>query len=279
MSKVSIVIPCYNSGKHLGEAVESALAQTWQDIEVVIVDDGSNDPETLELLKTAHWPRTRILHQGNGGPSAARNRAILEASGSYILPLDADDTIEPEYVAKAAKVLDTHPGVGVVYCKARKFGAEIGPWSLPDYSLKELVIDNVIFVTALYRKSDWEAVGGYNESLRHGVEDYEFWVKMVHQGYGVVQLDECLFNYRVQNKSRTTSFQKDRERIVSTYADIFRANKDFFAAHAEYLFEHRFSLDDELTHFRGRYGKLDAFLNSHPSMLMFFKRLKRILRF
>lgn len=278
VSKVSIVIPCYNSGAHLEEAVTSALAQTWPDVEVVIVDDGSTDPATIHLLQTACWPRTRISHQANAGPSAARNRAIYEARGDYILPLDADDTIEPEYVAKAVAVLDTRPEVGVVYCKARKFGAETGVWMLPDYSLRELVIDNVIFVTAMYRKSDWMSIGGYNESLRHGVEDYEFWVKMVHQGCEVVQLDEQLFNYRIQKKSRTASFQKNRENIISTYAGIFRANVDFFATHAEYLFEHRFRLQDELTHLRGRYGKLDAFLNAHPAVLRICKRLKRILR-
>jgi glycosyltransferase involved in cell wall biosynthesis len=276
VNKVSIIIPCYNSGAHLGEAVTSALAQTWPDVEVVIVDDGSTDPTTTHLLQTARWPRTRIFHQANAGPSAARNRAIFEAQGAYILPLDADDTIEAEYAAKAVAVLDTQPEVGVVYCRARKFGAEIGPWLLPDYSLRELVIDNVIFVTAMYRKSDWANVGGYNESLRHGVEDYEFWVKMVHRGCGVVQLDEDLFNYRIQKKSRTNSFQKDRGNIVSAYAEIFRANTDFFAAHAEYLFEHRFGLQEELTHLRGRYGKLDAFLNTHPAILRICKRMKRI---
>lgn len=278
MSRVSIIIPCYNAGDLLNEAVESALAQTWQDLEIVIVDDGSTDPVTQKIIEQAAWPRTRVVRQANAGPSAARNRAIEMATGQYILPLDADDTIEPEYVAKAVAILDARPEVGVVYCKARKFGAEEGPWNLPAYSLQELVIDNVIFVTALYRKADWVGVGGYNEQLRHGVEDYEFWVKIVHLGRQVVQLDECLFNYRIQPVSRTTTFQEGRSDIVRTYAEIFRRNIEFYSANAELLYEHRFRSNDELTYWRHRYGKLDAFLNRRPRLLQLVRILRRVFR-
>ncbi|WP_161596297.1 glycosyltransferase family 2 protein [Rhodanobacter glycinis] len=279
MPQVSIIIPCYNAGELLTEAVQSALAQTWQDLEVVIVDDGSTDPVTQKIIEQASWPRTRIVRQANAGPSAARNRAIEIATGQYILPLDADDTIEPEYVAKAVAILNAHPEVGIVYCKARKFGAEEGPWNLPTYSLQELVIDNVIFVTALYRRADWVAVGGYNEKLRHGVEDYEFWVKIVHLGREVVQLDENLFNYRIQQKSRTTSFQDGRAAVVETYAEIFRSNIAFYAEHAEVIYEHRFGLYDELGYWRSRYGRLDAFFNRHPTLLKIGRQLKRICRY
>jgi glycosyltransferase involved in cell wall biosynthesis len=278
MSRVSIVIPCFNGGEHLGDAVRSALDQTYTDIEVIIVDDGSTDPVTKQVLAGASWPRTRIIHQANAGPSAARNRAIREATGEFILPLDADDTIEPEYVAKAVAVLEAQPEVGVVYCKATKFGAEQGPWNLPVYTLRELVIDNVIFVTALYRKSDWADVGGYNESLRHGVEDYEFWVKVVNKGRKVVQLDERLFNYRTQEKSRTSAFQKERSAVVQTYAEIFRSNISFYANHADFLFEHRFGLYDELAYWRSRYGRLDAIFNRHPVLFKLGRCIKRLLR-
>lgn len=277
MNKVSVVIPCFNSGEFLDEAVQSALAQTWTNLEVVIVDDGSTDPLTLRLLDESRWPRTRILRQGNAGPAAARNHAVREATGSYILPLDADDTIEPTYVEKAVAVLEARPDVGCVYCKARKFGAEQGPWNLPVYTLRELVIDNVIFVTSLYRKTDWERVGGYNEKLRHGVEDYDFWVKIVHLGRDVVQLEEDLFNYRIQKSSRTSSFLEGRSNVVETYAEIFRSNIGFYAEHADVLFEHRFGLYDELHYWRSRYGRLDAFLNGHPRLLGFLRAVKRCL--
>ena len=96
------------------------------------------------------------------------------AGGEFILPLDADDRFDPTYADKALAVMHQRPDVGIVYCDAMKFGAASGLWSLPAYSVREMVIDNVIFCSSLFRKSDWEAVGGYNENLRHGMEDYEY---------------------------------------------------------------------------------------------------------
>lgn len=309
-----MVIPCFNAGQHLAEAVESGLAQSYKNLEIVIVDDGSTDAGTLSLLEQAQWPRTRIFHQVNAGPSAARNHAIREARGDYILPLDADDTIEPTYAEKAVAAIEAQSDIGCVYCKAMKFGAESGPWDLPPYALDELVIDNVVFVTALFRKSDWEKIGGFDERLRHGVEDYDFWVKMAASGKEIVQLNEYLFNYRVQEKSRTTRFQDGVDSKVSTYADIFRSNKDFFAKHAEHLFRHRFRLyaeleawrtrcekaerendglsaqwqaryqalearaEGELGYWKARYGELDAFLGRHASLRKAAGRLKTLVK-
>lgn len=261
---VSVVIPCYNAGVELDEAVRSALAQTWPSIEVIVVDDGSTNPATLAMLHDARWPRTRILHKGNGGPASARNMAIRNANGQYILPLDADDLIDSTYVEKAVRVLASRPEVGIVYCRAMKFGAENGPWELPPYTLRELVIDNVIFVTSLFRREDWERVGGFSESLKLGVEDYDFWVKIVALGREVHQIDEFLFHYRVGHLSRTTGFSSDRTAIVKTYAEIFRGNRDFYARHAEYIFEHRFGMYDELLRYRSRYGSMERFLVKHP---------------
>lgn len=252
MKRVSVVIPCYNAGDFLDEAVQSALRQTWPELEVVIVDDGSDDLRTRDLLDHCRWPRTRVLRQANAGPAAARNHAIRQACGDYILPLDADDTIEPTYAEKAVAVLDERPDVGCVYCKALKFGAETGPWELPPYRPEELAVDNVIFVSAMFRKSDWQAIGGFDEQLLCGVEDYDFWVKMVASGKVVVQLDEFLFNYRVQNESRTTQFQNGQEAKVLTYAQIFRNNHEFYAAYAETVFRHRFDLYEQLDQWRAR---------------------------
>lgn len=275
--KVSITIPCYNAGDQLVEAVESALAQTYPDVEIVIVDDGSTDLRTQEILRSQRWPRTRVLFQRNAGPAAARNRAIEAAEGDLILPLDADDRIAATYVEKAVAAMEGRPDVGIVYCKAMKFGAEEGPWNLPPYTLRELVIDNVIFVTSLFRKSDWRAVGGFNEALLHGVEDYDFWIRIVNLGRQVVQLDEYLFFYRIQEASRTTGFSNNREAVVSTYAQIFRSNVDFYARNAEYLFEHRFGLYDRLQYYQQRYGKLEALLARSPRIRSLARGLARLL--
>lgn len=273
MARVSVVIPCFNAGEHLDEAVRSALAQTHADLEVVIMDDGSTDPATRRLLDgAAAWPRTRILRQANAGPSAARNAAIEAATGEFILPLDADDRIEPGYVEQAAAILQSRPEVGIVYCRAMKFGAESGPWQLPDYSERELAVDNVIFVTSLFRREDWRSAGGFNPELRHGVEDYDFWLRIVGLGRDVVRLDAPLFHYRVQAASRTTGFSADREAMVATYARIFRDHLPFFARHAEVLFAHRFAVSDELERYRARYGRFEAWLARHPRLARGLRR-------
>lgn len=278
MSRVSVVIPCFNAGEFVDEAVRSALAQTWTDLEVVVVDDGSTDAATQRVLDAAAWPRTRVLRQDNAGPSAARNRAIAAASGEFILPLDADDRIDPTYVEKAMAAFAADPGLGVVYCKATRFGAAEGPWQLPDYTPRELVIDNVIFVSGVFRKSDWARVGGYGEHLRHGVEDYDFWVRMVGAGCRVHQIDEALFHYRVQAESRTSGFARDRAAMVATYAEIFRGNLDFYARNAEVLFEHRFALYDELARYRTRYGWIETALARHPRIARWAAALVRRFR-
>lgn len=275
--RVSIVIPCFNAGDLLVEAVESALAQTHDDVEVVIVDDGSTDARTIQIVETSHWPRTRVIRQANAGPAAARNAAISAATGRYILPLDADDRIGPEYASEALRVLRRQPEVGVVYCRAEKFGAEGGPWLLPAYNLRELVIDNVVFVTAMFRREDWERVGGYSEGLRHGVEDYDFWIKIVSLGREVVQLEGCHFFYRVQQQSRTTGFSRDRAVMVRTYADIVRANAPFFLENMEFIFEHRFELYDELQGYRKRYSGVEVYLARFPLLGRIFDAGLRVM--
>lgn len=278
MSRISIIIPCYNAGDLLVESIDSALAQTWPDIEVIVVDDGSTDSRTIEVLESLERPRTRIVRQENAGPAAARNRAVECATGEFILPLDADDLFDPSYAAKAMAEMEKNPNVGIVYCDAMKFGAASGIWRLPAYTVREMVIDNVIFCSSLFRKADWATVGGYNERLRHGMEDYEFWIKLIALGRDVAKIDEPLFHYRIQESSRTTKFMDNTSTVVATYAEIFRSNADFFAKHAEYLFEHRFGLYRDIDHFRFRYGKLDGFLESRTWLKSFARFIHQLIR-
>lgn len=245
MPLVSIVIPCYNAGNYLTESVASVRSQTFTDWEIIIVDDGSTDPETLcALAELEASGDLKIFRQSNAGPAAARNKAITEAKGTYILPLDADDTIEPTYLERGVHLLEQDLDLGIVYCKAMKFGCESGPWHLPPFSLEEMLVGNMIFCTALFRREDWGAAGGFPEQLRHGLEDYALWLKILQLGRKVHQIDEYLFNYRINKISRTTKLVSSRENFVATHAEIFRMNKEFFTDHIEVLFWHRFALED-----------------------------------
>jgi glycosyltransferase involved in cell wall biosynthesis len=156
MPRVSIVIPCYNQGAFVDEAIESVFAQTWQDFEIIVVNDGSTDPFTVKHLQQLNSPKTRVLHTDNQGLSSARNNGIRESQGEYILPLDADDCIGSAYLEQAVQLLDADPDVGIVYCKARFFGDRNSEWQLPEYSLEEMLLNNAIDPLIHYCKAGWK---------------------------------------------------------------------------------------------------------------------------
>lgn len=203
--RVSVIIPCYNHGEFLDETVDSVLAQTFTDFEIIIVDDGSTDPETVRLLKGYQRPKTTVLHTPNGGVSAARNTGIERARGGYILPLDADDRIAPTYMEKAVAILDARPEVGVVYCDEEMFGEREGKWDLPEYDPVAELFDNLIHPAAFFRKTDWEKVGGYSSAFLYGWEDWDFWVSMSELNKKVSKIPEILYYYRVRSVSRDHS--------------------------------------------------------------------------
>jgi glycosyltransferase involved in cell wall biosynthesis len=205
MPKVSVIIPCYNQGEYLADAVDSVLNQTFTDFEIIIINDGSTDQATISLLAGYEKPKTRIIHTPNRGLASARNTAISEAQGEYILPLDADDRIGKHYLQSAAAILDNDDQIGIVYCLAEKFGAVQDKWELPEFTPLKLLRDNLIFCSALYRKQDWVSIGGYNQNMRYGWEDWNFWLSMIEIGKKVIRIPEVMFFYRVNSNSMNSS--------------------------------------------------------------------------
>lgn len=221
-------MPCYNDGKYIQESVESVLNQTYENVELIIIDDGSTDAYTNKILIENDWPRTTILHSDRLRPAGARNLGIRHAKGTYILPVDADDRIEPTYVEKAVKILESNEAIGIVYCQADLFGAQRGAWDLPKYSLERMLVDNIIFVTALFRKEDWTSVNGFNEQMKDGMEDYDFWLSLVEMGKQVHQIPEVLFHYRKKANSRNQLFQEDIQKFFATYHQIYENHSDLY---------------------------------------------------
>lgn len=222
MEKVSVIMPCYNDGVYMEEAVASLRAQTYQNIELIIIDDGSDDAKTIEILDKMKEDGAVVLHTDHLRPAGARNAGISIATGKYILPLDSDDTIEPTYIAQAVEVMEGNENIGVVYCHADLFGEETGPWQLPDYSLEKMLLDNVVFVTALFRREDWERAGGFRTTMKYGMEDYDFWLSILELGREIYQLPETLFHYRIKPVSRTTRFMEDASVVKETYRMIYQ---------------------------------------------------------
>ena len=233
--KVSIIIPCYNQGGYVADAINSALGQTYNDIEVVIVNDGSTD-NSSDIIKTFAEKYKNILffdEKENKGVIYARNMAIEAAIGEYILPLDADDTIEPTYVEKAVKILDTNPHIGIVYCKARMFGSKNGYWDLGVFDKSRILYGNCVFVSALFRKSDFIKAGKYKDYMQYGCEDYDLWLSFIEQGMDAYRIDEVLFNYRqYDGGSRTTiaseKFESIQENLIRNHIGLYINDKDFF---------------------------------------------------
>lgn len=205
--KVSVIIPCYNHGAYLEAAIDSVLRQSCRDLEIVLVNDGSTDPETVRLLSDFDRPKTRVIHTENCGVSCARNTGIRKARGSYILPLDADDWIGEGYLEQALAILDARPEVGIVYCEQRMFGARNEIPQLPPYDPVALLFDNLIPAGAVYRKRDWERVGGYSASFVYGWEDWDFWISLSGLNKAVVKIPEVLYHYRIRSDSRDRSMR------------------------------------------------------------------------
>ena len=234
---VSVVMPCYNDSKYLKEAVDSVLGQSYPNVELIIIDDGSDDAATLaDLKELAEKDNVRVLFADHGGPSAARNFGIAQANGSYILPVDSDDRIAPDYIAKAVPVLQSDDNIGIVYCRAELFGERSGPWDLGDFSMARMLVRNQIFVSALFRKADWQAVGGFAEQYKSGIEDYDFWLSILELGRSVVRLDEVLFFYRIKPVSRTTKLTDDQSQAEQMTKEIYSRHKALYEKHsAEYI--------------------------------------------
>jgi glycosyltransferase involved in cell wall biosynthesis len=226
---ISIIVPCYNQGIYLKETIQSALASSYRPLEILIINDGSTD-NSLELaqeLETQH-PEVRVLDQANAGVTKARNAGIAAAQGEYILPLDGDDLISPAYIEQGLAILASRPEVKVVYCQAEKFSSSgRKPWKLKPFSLQQLAKDNMIFVSALFRKADALAVRGFSEDMKLGREDWEFWIKLLKNGGEVVQLPLVGFFYRLtptskRKKTGGTAFKKARIAYLNAkHADFF----------------------------------------------------------
>lgn len=207
--KVSIIIPCYKQAQFLPDAIESALAQTYKDIEVIVVNDGSPD-NTSQVAK--RYP-VKLIEQTNKGLSAARNAGIKKSAGGWIVTLDADDKIDPEYVSKLIKRND------IVSCTLKTFGNENRVWKSPKANPehKDFLIRNHIHCCSIFKKDVWTLTGGYDENMKLGFEDWDFWTRATKEGFGVTCVDEPLFLYRKHASPSMVDQAKRNQRQIISY--------------------------------------------------------------
>jgi glycosyltransferase involved in cell wall biosynthesis len=215
--RVSVVIPCYKQASFLPEAVESLVAQTYADWECIVVDDGSPDDtaKVADALVARHGDRRiRLIRQSNKGLSEARNAGIREARGRYILPLDSDDRLAPAMLEKLVRVLDEKADVSIAFTHAQCFGTTTGVWRCGPLTLDRIRVANQIPYCSLYRRSVWDAVGGYNPNL-DAYEDWDFWIGAVERGFRAEGIDEALFQYRTKAQSMLTEAEARKPQLVA----------------------------------------------------------------
>ena len=213
---VSVIMPCFNDGKYILDAVNSVINQTYTNWELIVVDDGSDDSETKEVLKSINNEKITIIYNKHSGVVKARNDGIAKAKGDYIVPLDADDIAESSLLEKYIRIIQSDHDIGIVYCLYEYFGMNHGIYKLPDYNIINMLISCCITNTSIFRKKDWALVGGYNSTMELGCEDYDFWLSILELGRKVVLVPEILLHYRDKgNTGRTKKIDVEKEKIIS----------------------------------------------------------------
>ncbi len=196
---VTIVVPCFNGGRFLDDLMASLARQTFRDFEIVIVDDGSTERATLDTLAELQTD-ARIIRQPNRGLSAARNTGIREARAELVLPLDCDDTFKSPFLAEAFALMREAPAdVAAVFCHMRLTGAAKGLLER-HFNRFDLLFTNTLPSGLLLRKACWTALGGYDESMRDGYEDWEFHLRLARAGYRAIELPKPYYVYSLADE-------------------------------------------------------------------------------
>jgi glycosyltransferase involved in cell wall biosynthesis len=224
--ELSIVIPTCDDAHWVVEAIANAWHCADGRHEVLVLDDGTRDPESLRILDRLRAAGQPILRQENQGLPAARNALIAQARGRYILPLDADNRLNRAFVQQALEVLRTDPTVGVVYGDRQLFGSRRERLAVPEFNLHQMITGNDIDACAMFRRELWSDVGGYDPRLRLGFEDWEFWLHAGKRGWTFRHLPIIALEYRVRPDSLVSraaspeGFRQFRELLLRKHADL-----------------------------------------------------------
>lgn len=215
---VSIIITCYNLGEYLQEAIDSIKHYpNHEDYEIILVNDGSTNENTKTIVEQLIQsdPSINYINQINLGLAKARNNGIKAAKGHYIIPLDADNIIRPEFITQTIQILDTNPNVDVVHGNAQNFGNKTNIWYSKPFYFPEMLLNNYIDACAGFRKSTWEKMNGYDENMPvMGFEDWDLWLRMANAGCHFEYVNELFFDYRVRTNSMLADAWKKRKILL-----------------------------------------------------------------
>ena len=226
---VTVVIPVHDQVQFLEETLASVYEQTHPSWEIIVVDDGSTDPETVRFLDSLDRPRLRLIRQSNMGLPGARNTGMRLARGDHLVPLDSDDELEPEFMTKLLVALESAPNAGYAHCLARLHGDIDAVWVPRPFNPYWQLMGNGIIGCVLLRAIAWEAVGGYDETMTAGNEDWDLWLRLMEAGWDQVSVPEPLFKYRKHGVSMSVTtearFEEGRRMLRDRHPDLYEIGR------------------------------------------------------
>ncbi|MBZ0168994.1 glycosyl transferase [Candidatus Methylomirabilis lanthanidiphila] len=213
---VSVIIPCHNIGEFLDECIESVVAQDIADMEIIVVDDGSTDPYTLEVL--SRLPETyrgisvvRVAHRNVG---LARNAGFARSSGDFILFVDADDVLGERFLTTTLDGLRRRQDCGVAFTDVKLFGQVSGMWYTgPFLFAGELYFDNYLQYCSLIRRRVIEVYGGFDAMPGHA--DWDFWIKLYKNGVRFLKVHDVYAWYRKRENSMLARIRSQRPHLIN----------------------------------------------------------------
>ena len=233
--KVSVIVPCYNQGKYIEECIESIENQTYKNIEIVIVNDGSTDNSTIQIINKLELKNIyKIINIKNAGLANARNVGIKNSTGKYILPLDADDKIGKEYVEKCVDMIEQGKG-DIIYCICKRFGENNKLLYLKEFSIETILQTNVVFCSAMFKREDYDKTNGYNINMKYGFEDWDFWLTMIENNKTFYRINEILFYYRIKENSMYSNITREKENYNKSILQIRKNHIKLYSKYEECL--------------------------------------------
>jgi glycosyltransferase involved in cell wall biosynthesis len=257
MSSVAVVIPCFELGSYLPEAVASVGAQTRAPDELVIVDDGSTDRVTLDALDGCRADGALVLRTDHRGASAARNHGIAATSTEYVVCLDADDVLCPSFLERTVEALDAAPEAGIAATNVEFFGDHSGVWRPPEHSLVKMLAQNCVPSASLFRAACWRDVGGYGELP--ACQDWDFFLSIVERGWRWVVVPEVLYRYRQRRGSISRRREANRSAVVRRVVE--RHGGSYEARWADVVVE----MDSEIARLRAQVRALEDGKEPRPA--------------
>ena len=223
---ISVICPCYNQDKFLGETIDSVLAQSLKNWEMIIVDDGSLDSSATIAQRYAQYnPRVKYVCQNNAGPSAARNHGVRESSGKYIFFLDADDIISPNYLQLGVSYMDAHPECVCFFTEVEYFGEKTGLTNVKYMGYKNQLCQSSLWCCGLMRRADFDRIGGFDENMK-GFEDWELYIRLLYNHDNIYIYPKPLFYYRIANKDSVGTIANKKYTEITSY--IYEKHKNKF---------------------------------------------------